>query len=137
MNVNRIEQERLENVFLQHVYFSYLFFLKRTSSKADTSLRRTKIFVPDEFLINSYKKPLQSGQSKTDTSLKRTLFSGPAGLFSPEFTSLKRKRKKFNQNIKSQYYIIIRYQEMDRYVAINQVFSLYRDYYFFFRQQFL
>ena len=78
--------------------------LKRTSSKANTSLRRTKNFVPDEFL--------------------KTLIKGPAGLFPPKFTSIKRTREKIKQNIKSQYYNNILYQEIYRYVAINQVFFL-------------
>ena len=38
-------------------------WLKRTPSKADTLLRRTKFFSPAGFLINSHKK----------TSLKRTV----------------------------------------------------------------
>ena len=42
--------------------------LKRTSSKADTSLRWTENFVPVEFLRN----PLKQNLSKADT-LKRTL----------------------------------------------------------------
>ena len=98
-----------------------IFQLQWNLLKADTSLRRTKNFVPDEFLINSYKKKL----SKADTSLKRTLFSGPAGLFPPEFNLIyKADKEEFKQNIKSQYYNNILYQEIDRYVAINQVFFL-------------
>ena len=46
--------------------------LKRTSSKADTSLRRTKILVPDELLRNSYNKT-----SPKWTLYSRHLFSGP------------------------------------------------------------
>ena len=59
--------------------------LKRISFKEDTSLS----------------KSLQSGHSKADTFLKRELFPGPARLFLPEFTSIKRKKKYFRQRIKN------------------------------------
>ena len=66
-----------DSSYLVQCFFtiSHLFYsrtsLKRTSSKADNSLRRTKYFVPNEFLRN----PLQQNLSKADT-LKWTLHKG-------------------------------------------------------------
>ena len=75
-----VKQRKLKNMELTFSMFFLVTFnfeamliysgtsLKRTSYKADISLRRTKNFAPDEFL----RKPLSQNLCKADT-LNRTL----------------------------------------------------------------
>ena len=97
--------------------------LKRTSSKADTSLRRTKILVPDEFLRNPYNKTFPKRTLQSGHLLKADTLSRSRTTISPRIYLYKAK-KYFDQRIKNSLFYCCYFSFSSRHLFTTHSCSL-------------